>query len=329
MVRFGIIGTNFITERLLDHIKGYSEFSLAAIYSRTEERASEFARQYGVETTFTNLEDMANSPEVDAVYIASPNALHSKQSIMMMEHGKHVLCEKPLASNEKEAAAMIKAAQENDVVLMEAMKTTLLPSFTNMTNYLPKIGKIRRYCANYCKYSSRYDAYRDGKNVNTFNPKFSNGSLMDLGVYCLYPMVVWFGEPDSIKANGVKLASGVDGEGSLVASYEERGMEAVITHSKISDSFTHSEIQGEDGSILIDNISDPTHIELKYRDGNIELIHELEKPSMFYEVQEFIERIKTGEHQSTLNSHKHSLITMRILDEARAQMGVEYPADSE
>lgn len=326
MKKFAIIGTNWITEEFIKAAKEVPDFSLKAVYSRTEEKAKEFAAKVGAELTFTNLEEMAKSDEIDAVYIASPNSFHAEQAILLMNHGKHVICEKPMASNTKEVQAMIEAAQQNNVVLMEAMKTTLLPNFQAIRKHIHKIGKIRRYFASYCQYSSRYDAYKQGTVLNAFNPKFSNGSLMDLGVYCLYPMVVLFGKPLNVKANSVKLETGVDGEGSVILDYGE--MDAVVQYSKISNSYIPAEIQGEEGSIIIDAIHTPQKVEIRYRDGRIEDITETQDHHpMYYEAKEFIELIQNGKQQSEINSHQHSLTTIEIIEKARKQTGIVFPAD--
>ncbi|MGG1292623.1 Gfo/Idh/MocA family oxidoreductase [Bacillus smithii] len=326
MIKFAIIGTNWITEEFIKAAKEVPDFSLKAVYSRTEEKAKEFAAKVGAELTFTNLEEMAKSDEIDAVYIASPNSFHAEQAILLMNRGKHVICEKPMASNTKEVQAMIEAAQQNNVVLMEAMKTTLLPNFQAIRKHIHKIGKIRRYFASYCQYSSRYDAYKQGTVLNAFNPKFSNGSLMDLGVYCLYPMVVLFGKPLNVKANSVKLETGVDGEGSVILDYGE--MDAVVQYSKISNSYIPAEIQGEEGSIIIDAIHTPQKVEIRYRDGRIEDITETQDHHpMYYEAKEFIELIQNGKQQSEINSHQHSLTTIEIIEKARKQTGIVFPAD--
>jgi scyllo-inositol 2-dehydrogenase (NADP+) len=326
MIRFGIIGTNFITVQLLESVKDLEGFTLGAVYSRTEEKAREFAGKYGVGRIFTNLEEMANSDCIDAVYIASPNSLHASQAIIFMKKGKHVLCEKPIASHTREVAEMQEVARQNNVVLMEAMKSTLTPAFRSIQEHLHKIGKVRRYFANYCQYSSRYDAYKQGTILNAFKPDFSNGSLMDLGVYGIYPLVVLFGKPESIKATGVMLESGVDGEGSLLMQYKE--MDAVVLHSKINNSYVASEIQGEEGSILIDKISTPENIEIRYKNGTVEHIGgKPDKPSMYYEVEEFLTLIRNGETQSTINSFENSMVTAQITEEARKQIGLIYPAD--
>jgi predicted dehydrogenase len=327
MIKFGVIGTNWITEELIKAARETEDFVLSAVYSRTEEKAKEFAAKFDIPHIFTDVESMAQSDAVDAVYIASPNSFHKDHAILCMTHGKHVLCEKPMASNTTELREMIETANKHKVLLMEALKSTLLPNFKAIQENLHKIGPVRRYCASYCQYSSRYDAYKQGTVLNAFNPLFSNGSLMDLGIYCVYPMVVLFGKPGLIKGNGIKLESGVDGEGSILLSYE--GMDAVIMYSKMTNSYSPSEIQGENGTMLIDKINTPEKVEIYYRDGTKENITVSQSNhNMVYEMEEFISLIKTGSLESSNNSHTNSMIAMEIMDETRRQIGVVYPADS-
>ncbi|MFA9556358.1 Gfo/Idh/MocA family protein [Evansella sp. AB-rgal1] len=326
MVRLGVIGTNWITERLLSDAKDVKGFSLSAVYSRTEEKGSAFAEKYGVENVFTDIESMVQGDHVDAVYIASPNSLHCEQAIICMEHGKHVLCEKPIASNEKEFKRMKEVATRNRVLLMEAVKTTFLPNFQVIRENLHKIGKVRKYVASYCQYSSRYDAYKDGTVLNAFRPEFSNGAVMDIGIYCVYPAVYLFGAPQRVQAMGVKLESGVDGQGTISLQYED--MEATVVYSKISNSYLPSEIQGELGSILIDKIHTPEKVEIRYNDGGYE-DHTVaqDSGSMRYEMEEFVSLINEGKIESDINSYETSRITSKIIEEARRQLGVVFPAD--
>jgi predicted dehydrogenase len=327
MIRFGIIGTNWITEDFINAARRIGDFALTSVYSRKEETGRQFADKHNIPNVYTDLEQFAASEELDAVYIASPNSMHADQAILCMNQGKHVLCEKPLASNAQEVRRMSEAAVNNGVLLMEAMKSTLTPNFRVIQDHLHKIGPVRRYFASYCQYSSRYDIYKKGEEIpNAFNPQFSNGALMDLGVYCVYPLVVLFGQPERIQASGLMLESGVDGAGSLLLSYKD--MDAVIHYSKIVDSYASAEIQGERGTIVFDKISRPDKVQIRYRNGVVE---ELTKPqdanAMFYEVQQFIELIKSGATQSSTNSLANSLKTIEIMDEARRLMGLVYPAD--
>lgn len=326
MIRFGVIGTNWITDNFLEAAKELEDFCLTAVYSRTEEKAREFANVHGASHIFTNIEDMAKSSTIDAIYIASPNSLHAAQAILCMDHGKHVLCEKPLASNTAEVKAMIDAAKKNNVLLMEAMKSTFIPNFLAIKESLHEIGPVRRYFANFCQYSSRYDEYKKGNVLNAFNPAFSNGALMDIGVYCIAPLVHLFGEPLSIKAMGTVLESGVDGQGSIIMQYENH--EAIVMYSKITQSELPCEIQGEDGRIVINKISSPSHVYIDYRNGEQkDLSMPQRENTMYYEAQEFIELIKNNQTESSINTFARSLTVTKIMDEVRQQLGIVFPAD--
>lgn len=326
MIRFGIVGTNVITEKFLKGAMLVEDFSLTAVYSRNESTAKEFANKYKIENIFTNLEEMAKSDLIDAIYIASPNALHSSQSILFLKNKKHVLCEKAFASNIREVDAMITVANENKVLLMEAMKTTLLPNFKIVKDNLHKLGKIRKFFSSYCQYSSRYDKYKNGEVLNAFKPELSNGALMDIGVYCLAPMVNLFGKPNKIHANGLMLESGVDGQGNILFEYDD--MDSVVIYSKIANSYLPSEIQGENGSIIIERINTFETVKIIYKDGTVEDLSENQIPEdMYYEAKEFIDLIKLGKTQSEINSLENSKIVVELMEQARKQIGVIYPAD--
>ncbi|MFP7312881.1 Gfo/Idh/MocA family oxidoreductase [Bacillus safensis] len=326
MIRFAVIGTNWITDRFLQAGEELADFTCTAVYSRSAEKGQAFAEKYGIDTVFTNLQQMAESDTFDAVYIASPNALHKEQAMLMMEHQKHVLCEKPFASHRKEVEEMIAAAKKHHVCLMEAMKTTFLPNFLQIKQHLDQLGPIRQVVAHYCKYSSRYDAYRSGELPNAFKPELSNGSLMDIGVYLVYPVISLFGLPNQITARGYKLSSGVDGNGSVLLQYD--GHQALLFHSKISTSHLSAEIQGEDATMVIDQFHRPSQITIYDRDGHqTDISLKDDQPAMSYEINHFIECIQQGMGQSPVNTFALSVQTMSVMDEARRQMGVMYPAD--
>jgi scyllo-inositol 2-dehydrogenase (NADP+) len=327
MIRFGIIGTNWITDRFIQAAEGVEGIQLEAVYSRTEERARGFAETHEINRYFTDIHEMASKEHIDAVYIASPNSFHCSQAIAFLNKGIHVLCEKPLASNEREVQEMVAAAKKNNTLLMEAVRTTFLPNFQVLREKLHTLGAIRKVNVSCCKYSSRYEAYKEGTILNAFNPAFSNGALMDLGVYCIYPMIVLFGEPHEIKAIATMLDSGVDGSGSVIMNYEQ--MDIVATFSKISDTHIPTEIQGEDGTVTIDKIGEFSTLTFYYRNGETSTYTQKEDhPPMYYEVQEFVSIIRTeGKYESPINSYQHSLISSRVMDMARKQIGLVFPAD--
>lgn len=335
-IRFGVVGTNFISDWVIAGARQDERFELAAIYSRKQETADAFAAKHGIPHTFTSLEAMAASPLVDAIYIASPNFLHAEQSILCMEHGKHVLCEKPLASNAREVREMLAAARRNGVTLMEAMKPTMTPNFRAVLGNLRRVGTVRRYFSAYCQYSSRYDKLKEGVVLNAFKPELSNGAMMDIGIYTVYPMVVLFGRPKNIQASGLLLPTGVDGQGAVNFDYD--GMNATILYSKIANSSLPTEIQGEDGNLTLDRINIISHVEFQPRaaaasgKGEAKAAEVISIPTpndeYFYEVAEFIDCIVAGKQESATNSWENSLTTIEIIDEVRRQLGVVYPADT-
>ena len=336
-IRFGVVGTNFITDWVIAGAREDERFELSAVYSRTRERGEEYAAKHNIPHIFTSLEDMAKSDVVDAIYIASPNYVHAEQSILCMQHGKHVLCEKPLAANARQARKMSEMAHTQGVALMEAMKSTLHPNFLSIKEHLHRIGTPRRYFASFCQYSSRYDKFKEGIVLNAFRPEFANGAMMDIGVYTLYPLVALFGKPQTINAQGIVLSSGVDGQGAVNMQYE--GMNATVLYSKIANSHLSAEIEGEDGNIIIDRIQTPTDIcfyprqapasgHEKRTEGESLTINEAHN-EYYYEIKEFIDLIEQGHIESKINSHQCSIATLEIIDQVREQLGVHYSSDSE
>ncbi|MFW0824138.1 Gfo/Idh/MocA family protein [Cronobacter dublinensis] len=324
MIRFAVVGTNWITRQFVDAAHETGKFTLTAVYSRSLEQAQAFANEYLVEHLFTSLEALAQSDAIDAVYLASPNALHFSQSCLFLNHKKHVICEKPLASNLREVEAAIACARENQVVLFEAFKTASLPNFIALQQALPKVGKLRKALFNYCQYSSRYQRYLDGENPNTFNPAFSNGSIMDIGFYTLACAVALWGEPHDVQATASLLESGVDAHGTVQMNYGDFGV--TLLHSKVSDSTLPSEIQGEAGALVIEKLSECQRITFIPRGGKPQ---ELTLPqhinTMLYEAETFARLVETNEvnHPGIAVSRT----TARLLTEIRAQTGVRFPAD--
>lgn len=334
-IGFGIIGTGNITEWFLEGARQDPRFEARAIYSRTEERGRRFASEHGIERCYTSLDRMLEDPGIKAVYIASPNYAHARQAIKCMESGLHVLCEKPMASNAREVRMMIESARRNGVLLMEAMIATLNPNFSRLRENLARAGKLRRYFASYCQYSSRYDRYKQGELPNAFNPELSNGAVMDIGIYTIYPMVALFGRPQTVRATGLVLPSGADGQGAVNFTYP--GMNATVMYSKIANSYLPVEIEGEAGNITADTIHTIRRLEFVPRPAPssgrpVELMAEdisvpLEYNRYYYEVREFIDLLEKGKTESAVNTLDNSLATAEIIDEIRRQLGVVYPAD--
>lgn len=318
MVRFGIIGTNWISGDFTEAIKMTEGAEVKAVYSRKRETAEEFVKKYNIENCriFTDLEKMAESEEIDAVYIGSPNSLHSSQSVLCLKNKKHVICEKPIATKVEDFDKMTAIAEKNNVTLMEAMKTTFLPNIQAVRENIKRIGDIRNITANFCQYSSRYDLLKKGEMTNVFNPEFDGGSAFDIGVYPLYFVLSLFGIPNSYTGSNIFLSSGIDGAGNIILNYGDKI--ASVIHSKITETNIPSEILGEKGSIVINHISTADKVEIIMRNGEREDISCVqEKNQMIYELKEFISLIKKGEIESKINSFELSRKSVEILSYVR------------
>lgn len=324
MIRLAVIGTDWITDKFIKAAVASGAYCLTAVYSRNNKHAEAFARRYHMPLFFDSLTAMVQSKDIDAIYIASPNALHYAQAQLCLAHKKHVICEKPLCSNWEETEQLIQFAKQNHCVLLEAMKTYWQPNYYQIKMLLPRLGKLRKVFFQYCQFSSRYSAYLVGENPNTFNPEFSNGSVMDIGVYCIAAAAALWGMPINVKATATLLPSGVDAHGSILLSYGD--FDVTICHSKVSDSYLASEIQGEAAALKIDHLSSCNRLIYCSSKGNEQDVSLLQHAnSLFYEAQMFAKLIRT--HQISHPGLQYTLNTARILTEVRRQTGVVFPAD--
>lgn len=328
-LKLGIIGTNFISDQLADAVRQVPGICLHAVYSRKEETGKTFARKNNISNVYTDYKQFLLS-DIDAVYVASPNSIHCEQTLRALEHGKHVLCEKIMALNEKQVCSMIECARSNGLVLLEAMRPDFDPALQLAEEHLPLIGTIRRAVFEFCQYSSRYDRFLDGVILNAFDPSLGNAAVMDIGVYCIHSAVRFFGMPQDIKAFSTKLSNGFEGSGTVLMKYSDQFI-AEATYSKITSSVTPSIIQGEKGSILIEGINSFKNVELRLREGARDglnggrrrvLPYTPAENNMIYEVQEFLRLIR--EKETEHKYLRYSLDTIRVIDEVRRQTGIRF-----
>ena len=348
-IRFGIVGTGRISDWVLKGAFLEPRFEAVAVCSRTKENALAFAASHNIPKTYTNIDEMASDPSIDAIYIGTPNHTHHDIAIRCMNKGKHVLCEKPLASNALEVSEMIAAAKRNSVALMEAMISTLSPNFRMVQERIKEMGPVRNYSGVFCQYSSKYDLLKrilagedDSPVPSSFNPDRSGGALTDIGIYPIYPMVALFGMPNGIKANVLTVnvptsrgMSPIDLQGAVLFEYD--GMTASAVYSKIADSRLRTEISCDKGIISLDQIHITRQVELIQRGAPTsgrssgpakeDITVPCDPDEYLCEFKEFIDIIENGSLESRNNSLTNSLSVARIMDEIRRQAAITFPAD--
>lgn len=253
MLALGVIGTNWISHQFVQAALESGEYALKAVYSRKLATAEEFGAKYAGEHFYeTDLAAFFAQP-FDVVYIASPNSLHFAQAKAALLAGKHVIVEKPAFSNPREMDAIIKLANRQRLFYFEAARNLHEKAFRKVADFLPVKEEILGANFTYMKYSSRYDQVLAGGEPNIFSPHFSGGSLQDLGIYTLYAALGWFGMPAEVHYFARKIATGVDGLGTIILRYDL--FDVTIQQGKIADSFLPSEIYLDKGTLLLSGIN--------------------------------------------------------------------------
>lgn len=362
MIRIATIGTSPITSDFIEAMSSHDGVSFVGTLSRSEERAADFTHRRGGSTPFTSLQALAASDDVDAVYVGSPNALHAQQALACIAGGKHVLVEKSFAANEAEARRVFDAAKAAGVVALEAMRPLHDPAFIACRDAIAEVGRVRRASFHLGSYSSRYDEVLAGLHTNIFDCDMASGALMDMGVYTVEPLIELFGTPKKVLAAPVLLDEGtrelthgaLDGAGEVIARYDDK---VVTLHwSKICNDELPSQVEGEEATLTFAGISEPEWLRIRYRGtvmrssatqprsaGDVQIVErELDAVdnSMVFELADFVQAVEAvrggmrplDAPAGTLGTVGHfrdvTLASLAIMDEARRQMGVRFPADA-
>ena len=329
MLRFGTIGTSWITNSYIDGALDSGLWTLTAVYSRTLEKGREFSAKYGVETVFTDMEAMAQSDLIDAVYIASPNKLHAEHVRIFLENGKHVICEKPLSAHAKDVKALQTLAKERGLIYLEAIMFMHLPQRRLLEEALEKIGGVNVAKLDFCQRSSKYDAYLAGNLPNIFNPALETGALMDLGIYCVYPALYLFGMPERTQITAQLLASGADGSGIVAMQYPDKLVNLV--YSKVGQAAANTDFQGNLGTVSVASISKLANIEIIYNDGSRETVcgEEPKYKLMGYEAKDFYRYITEPEASAAEYAQCCALAyaVSDYMEQLRRDAGIHFPSD--
>ncbi len=326
MIKLATIGTSWITEAFLmgcELLQG--KFKLTAVYSRSYEKGLEFGKQFGCERVICDLEKLASDPEIEAVYIASPNAFHYSQSKLLLEHKKHVLCEKPITVTPNEFIELQELAKQNGVVYMEAIMAPHLPAWESTANAIARLGRISHARLDFSQRSSKLDGHLRGEHQNIFDPKMCTGALMDLGIYCIYPAVLWFGEPDNIYSYCRFLSTGADGEGGAILHYSNLNVE--LTWSKTGESRLGSEIIGENGTVVFPSVSTLRNAMFIAKNGAEELLfgNPEKQELMSHETLDFYRYITDKNSRIELEYfNKAALSVSRIMQNIREQCNIRF-----
>lgn len=263
-MKYATVGTSWITEKFISSANTVEGMELSAVYSRSEEKAVNFAQKHNCINYFTNLCKMAENSCFEAVYIASPNVCHYEQSKLFLEHGKNVICEKPATTTKEQMEELIALAESKNLVYCEAIMTIHTEGFRTIKERISELGNIRSAHFDFYQLSSKYPLYIEGKNPNIFNPEMHTGCLMDIGVYNLYLCAGLFGKPEKILSDTVFLENNCDAAGTSIFRYNDKSV--ILNYSKVGQTYSHSEIIGDTGTILIESVSQLTGTYFRHKE---------------------------------------------------------------
>ena len=253
MINFAVIGGFWLTDEFIKALKESEGVRYYAQYSRNIEKAEEYGAARGALKYYSDLIELANDKDVNAVYIASPNRYHYEQSKLMIEAGKHVLCEKPITPTIEEFKELSELADQRGVIYTEAMMNIHHPCVKELKNLIASSGDIVHARFDFDQRSSKLEKWKNGENFSTFSKSSYGGALMDLGVYVTSLTTYLFGMPKDIFALGHFNKDGADMKDTFVLIYEN--FEVVCTISKLAESRIRSEILCDKNVITFDNIS--------------------------------------------------------------------------
>ena len=325
-VRFGIVGTGTIAHRFAEAIKNVPEAELVAVASRTSENAEKFGDEFNIPVRFTGYEKMAQSDLIDAAYIAVPHSGHIGCSCLMMRGGKHVICEKPMAVNTREAEEMFNCAKENNVLLMEAMWARLVPGTIKLLELVKNgvLGEIRGVEGKFC-----YTMDEDEMDHHVFKVENGGGSLLDVGVYGLNFASWYLGKDvESISAQS-DFYNGTDSHTCAILKYKN-GAIADLSSATLLRKPNEGYVYGTKGYAHVNRFYAPQEIELVLNDGKREKIATPYKGNGFEEqIAHFCDCVNKGLKESPVVTPEQTLYITKQMDEIRKIVGVTYPQDGE
>ena len=323
IIKWGIVGAGNIANKFAKAVKNVEGAELTAVASQSEGKGKAFADKYDIKNVFTSYEEMAKSEFVNAVYIATPHPFHKPCAEIFLNAKKHVLCEKPVCVNAKQAVKLENCAKENGVFLMEAMWTRFLPAIKEAVEIANsgEIGKIRGVKADFCYFSTPYEESK------IFRNDMAGGSLLDVGVYGLNFASWYLGkEVESIDAKA-DIWNGIDTHTCALLKYKNGGI-ADISSAVLLRKPNEGYIYGTKGYVHINRFYAPQEIEIHLLDGTNKTIEAKYLGNGFEEqIIHVCECVEKGLKESPINTFEQTLFITKQMDEIREKIGVKYPQD--
>lgn len=321
LIRFGVVGPGRAAARFAQGLGAVEGAALAAVWGRNRERAESYAHRFAVPVVFNTLDELV-AADVDALYVATHPDTHAAICLQALAAGKHVLCEKPAALNERQLSEVIAEARGRGLLYMEAMKPPFFPLYRKLRRHLQEdpIGPV--------------GMVRAGHSDSTLAPEYplhfaelGGGAIMGIGPYEAFLALDWLGPLIRMQTMGRLAASGVDSF-ALIQTEHERGMAQLHTGLDLLSKGDALLCAPRGFVTLHENWWNPARATVHYIDGREVMLDEPYLAGGFgYEISHFCELVRTGRTESPEITHALSLGMARLLEAARTALGVKFPGE--
>ena len=319
-MNIGILGAGNIARVMSKTVNLTENVTLAAIGSRSKEKAEDFAREFGIPKAYGSYEELAADDTLDLIYIATPHSRHYEDAKLCLEKGRNVLCEKAFTANGAQARKLFEIADKKGLFISEAIWTRFLPMRSTLDSIIESgvIGSISSLTANL--------GYSLGNVERLIKPELAGGALLDLGVYTInFALMAFKGKVREIKSTCVKNRYGVDSNNSIIMTFED-GKTAVLHNNALSNTDRRGIIYGDKGRIEFENINCCEGINVILNDRSVT---RYERPPLItgfeYELNAAVRAISEGKRECEEMPHSEILKVMDIMDGLRSEWSIRFP----
>jgi predicted dehydrogenase len=321
-IRWGILGCGSIAAKFAEALRCIDEAQLVAVGSRTEANANAFGDTWHIPRRYGSYRQLAEDKDLDIIYVATPHPLHADNTILCLNAGKHVLCEKPLAVNARQGQAMIDCARAKRRFLMEAMWTRFLPLMDRVRHLLADsaVGQVRMLAADF---GFRYIGTEKQRLID---PNLAGGALLDVGVYPVALSSMLFGKPLGIHSAASFDKTGVDEQNAMILTFDQ-GRLAMMYSALHTETAQEATIMGTEGMIRLHRSWWRGNKLTLNQSGKDEQFMELPSHDngFVYEIKAVCRDLREGRLENVLMPLDESLAILQTMDAIRGQWGLKYP----
>ncbi|MFD5574121.1 Gfo/Idh/MocA family protein [Streptomyces cadmiisoli] len=324
-IRWGILATGPMAAAFTEDLRTIPGADVVAVGSRSQDSAQAFADRFAIPRAYGSWQELADDPDIDVVYVATPHAHHLAAATVCLEGGKAVLCEKPFALSRAQTESMIATAGDRSLFLMEGMWTFVNPLVRRAQEMIGD-GMIGEVVSVRAEFSSRAPVV-PGSRLR--DPAAGGGALLDIGTYPVSFAHLFLGAPDHVSAWAHLNDAGVDESTAMVLGYDGGAM-AVLSCSLAFGSANGAVVYGTEGRIEFPSaFYNPRQLVL-HRDGREPRVVEAEPQlgnGYGFQAEEVMSCLREKKTESALVPLRTSLDVMSTLDRVRELVGVRYPGE--